>query len=106
MRPHADSLHSELRPHAGVHARDNEIERDHRESREHLFDEGFSSRPDPSGRRPVHPVKKLRRGDRRECDLRRSVLRDDAVPVEETTLGRDQDAGVDQRRHADFGRLG
>jgi hypothetical protein len=54
----------------------------------------------------VNPVKKLRRGDRRESDLRRPVLGDDAVPVEETTLGRDQDAGVDQRRRADFGRLG
>ena len=106
MSPHADSLHSELCPYAGVDACDDEIEWNHGESREHVFDEGLSSRPHPSGRRAVNPVKKLRGGDRRESDLRRPVLGDGAVPVEETTLGRDQDAGIDQRRHGDFGRLG
>ena len=90
----------------GVNARDAEIERDDRKSREHLFHKGLSSRPDPAGHCAMNPVKKLRCGDRREGDLRRPVLRDDAVPVEQTTLGRDQDAGIDQGRQGDFGRFG
>ena len=100
MGPHADFLHRELRPYASVDARDAEIERDDRKSREHLFHKGLSSRPDPAGHCAMNPVKKLRCGDRRERDLRRPVLRDDAVPVEQTTLGRDQDAGIDQGRQA------
>jgi hypothetical protein len=34
------------------------------------------------------------------------VRGDDAIPVESTTLRRDQNARVDQRRHGDFGSLG
>jgi hypothetical protein len=103
---YADPPHREIGPHAGVDAGDDEIEKDHGESREHLFDEGLSSRPNPSGRRPVNPMKKLRRGDGCESDLCRPMLGGDAVPVEETALGRNQHAGIDQRRDGDFGKFG
>lgn len=51
-------------------------------------------------------VQELGRGDRRDGDLLLGVRGDDLVPVEPATLGGDQQTGVDQRRHRDFGSPG
>ena len=87
-------------------ARGHEIERDHRNSSQYPLDEGLAPRANPGGGGSVNAVKKLRGGNGSERDLYLSVIRDDVVPIETTTLGGNQHAGIDQRRHGDFGSLG
>jgi hypothetical protein len=56
--------------------------------------------------RPMDPMKELRGGDGRQRDNLISLLGHDCVQVELPALGRDQHAGIDHRRHGDFGSAG
>ncbi len=59
---------------------------------------------------PVDAVEQIRRGDRRQADrfvlVELGAAAEQRVPVDTITLGRDENARVDQDSHGLFGRVG
>jgi hypothetical protein len=106
MSAHGAARRGQLRPQTSVDARHHEVERNDGHGREHLLDERLASSALGRLGGAMDPMEELRGGDGRQGDHLVGFLGHDRVQIEPPALGRDQHAGVYQRRHGDFGSAG